>query len=388
MTRYHYLIALLLGVIGILIIAIFVSLRSQADDTSATSNITNSAPTISDFYLLFANTRAGTSRGSFTGIDASVVGGQKTIVLLETDPSSTPVHGTTTLEFGVEFADDNGCREITAVSSTEPSVTVRAYRNKNNGTSSCYTPAHHSSAQNDCYVETNSSTYSEQRPGVAYSNIASMYRGSFTGCDSADDTTASATVYVDIFDFSTPTDDDGTGQGGKWTFVVNVSDGMATSATSTLHAEMGTLTSLKVSSTLALGGVAKDADTSEIEIGVENTGNSATMKLRWTSVDGVRGSSGDTYYDFDCDAGWLAMSNLKAASSSGVAYASKFAMTTTSQPIDFYGNAAGPDNRYLNPPQTTTTESQRSTYWTLRATFPTGTAVKGSCTSTLRVTAY
>ncbi len=52
-NKFHYLTALLLGVVGLLIILIFVSLRSQADDTTrlAETTVTNTAPSVGDITL-------------------------------------------------------------------------------------------------------------------------------------------------------------------------------------------------------------------------------------------------------------------------------------------------------------------------------------------------
>jgi hypothetical protein len=91
-SRQHYLFALLLFMAGLLIILIFLTVRSQADDEQTDVGINNNAPTVESVHI--------SDRVTSNNISEIVVTDNETV------PSSTYVWG--------EWHDDNGCSQVTA----------------------------------------------------------------------------------------------------------------------------------------------------------------------------------------------------------------------------------------------------------------------------------
>jgi len=193
-SRQHYLFAILLFIAGLLIILIFLTVRSQADDTTASASVSNATPTIDSVTI--AESTGGADSDAIT----PVAGSTKTVY----------VHGA--------FHDDNGCAEVTAAAQ---GVKVLLY--SPNTTSSCDTD------NADCY---------ENDGGVACS---------YTNCAVGTDTVANYECQFALQYYADP---------GDWTAYVTANDGTATStADSSNTTTLAEITGISLSGSINYGGV-------------------------------------------------------------------------------------------------------------------------------------
>ena len=88
-NRQHLIFAILLGIAGLLIILIFVTIKSQADDSSTSASVTNASPSFDSIFIT----------------TTSVSTYQDNPVLTENTTTNVFVKGT--------FTDNNGCDEVT-----------------------------------------------------------------------------------------------------------------------------------------------------------------------------------------------------------------------------------------------------------------------------------
>ena len=93
--RLHYAIALGLGVVGLLIILIFVSIRSQADTTTSSVVVSNTTPTID--AIIGVGSVSTTVASTFTPI-------------AETNVTSNSMSTTFYAKF--DYTDANGCTQV------------------------------------------------------------------------------------------------------------------------------------------------------------------------------------------------------------------------------------------------------------------------------------
>lgn len=256
-SRQHYLFALLLFMAGLLIILIFLTVRSQADsngsDTSA--NIENTAPTVD--AVTFSLSDQG---GAANSVD-----------LTENSTKSAYVFGT--------FTDVNGCDTVTANGSA---VNVVLYSSANPGATggtSC------SADNSDCYIINSACTLSE--------------------CTGGTDITGSYSCPVSIQYYATPT---------AWIASVTAGDGYATSTALTDETAITTLAGLDLTNTdIAYGTLAIGATSSAQTVPVDNVGNiKIDSKISGTALTCVDGSIAVGQQHFSTSADFAAGSYYSA----------------------------------------------------------------------------
>ncbi len=228
-SNSHYIIALLLGVMGVLILLVFVSLRSQADNTGSTATVANQAPTVDTVTI--ASTSGGTGISAFD--------------LTENATTSLWVHGT--------YTDNNGCSEV----ESDGIETLIA----------------RSSVSSTCFADgsTTDDRYCYRQDSSVAGSVCSL-----TNCAGGTDVTGSYTCTFPVRNFADATDagGDATYSAQNWVGAVIISDGIDdgdNKYSSTF--EMNTLTAINVSSTVAYGSVALGATSSVQTITLTNTGN-------------------------------------------------------------------------------------------------------------------
>lgn len=212
-SKQHYLFAILLFIAGLLIILIFLTVRSQADDTNTSASVGNAAPSV----------------GAVTIAEASAGAQANTINLSE--------GATKTLYCHAEFIDNNGCDEV------DSGGNIKAVFYSDNTDANC------DADDADCYIvegEGNGCTVS--------------------ACAGGTDTTATVECQTDVQYYADATD---------WTCQIQVNDASATStasfATTTINACVGLAIT---GGPINFGTVALGATSNEQSITLNNTCNS------------------------------------------------------------------------------------------------------------------
>lgn len=239
-NKMHYLMALLLGIAGLLIILIFVSIRSQADTSSTTTTVANVDPVI---------TISNISQEAQYGAAAS------SLVTVEETSTGTFVYGT--------ISDSNGCADIDTLS-----FDITMYR-------SGVTDGHACTADDQNCYNTNSSGYT------------CSFEGNSNACDGGTDTDLAfgCTFYLQYF--ADPTDASAnTYSAQNWIVSTSVADysGGYDDASTTIELVQAMGIGLDNSSysygTLAFGGTSDD-----VPIDLRNTGNDSDQDIRVSSTD-------------------------------------------------------------------------------------------------------
>ncbi|MFH1789973.1 MAG: hypothetical protein ABH832_02810 [bacterium] len=229
--KYHYLLAAVLGVAGLLIILIFVSLRSQTSSVDTTVAVTNAAPTLSTINV------------------GSADGGS------QYNDSYTPTAETTsTIYVSGVITDTNGCNDITTAGGDM--FTVAFYTNTV-GDVACNTIGENEDTQ--CFYK------------VKTSDGCSL--GSTDECSSAEDETVS---FVCSFALPHYIDPD------AWTSKVWVTDQNSGTVSSTQGLTVTTLTAFNYTADIDYGTVAIRATSTEQTVNIINTGNDNDLDLQIT----------------------------------------------------------------------------------------------------------
>lgn len=328
----HYVIAILLGIVGLLIILIFVSLRSQADDTTTTATITNSTTTIDSVTV---STVAGTSGGALG-----------TLTLTENTTTSLYIHGT--------FTDNNGCEEI-ATTTGSGFLLIQA---KRSGFGTCDYP---SDAATDNFTSC-----------IVYqSNNSGAVSTTFSGCTAGGtDATGSYDVRIPV-DYNADNTTAGSFVGENWEVTVVPYDGNAYGSTTTAQTfEMGELKAINVTASIDFGELSIGTTSSEQTVTITNTGNSQ-------SVDALISGSNLT-----CTTGQLYRDFVHYATSSGAAWGNTYEVSETNAAQKIGQNQSG-----INAATVSSTPATSSTYLKLELPTPTSTVYGGSCSGTLTFTA-
>lgn len=217
--RQHYLFAVLLFIAGLLIILIFLTVRSQADDTESSATISNATPTVS------AVTVATASAGSAVATIDSITEGSTDTVY---------IHGTIT--------DQNGCEDITGANQGVKMV--------------FYGPGTNAACDQDtadCFIADD---------GGVYTNSCST-----AGCSAGTgDTDLTFECQITAQFYSDP---------GEWTVSVTANDGtVSSSANTATTSTVAELVGLNLGSGIDYGTLAVGATSaSDVSLSVENYGN-------------------------------------------------------------------------------------------------------------------
>lgn len=334
-SRQHLIFAVLLGIAGLLIILIFVTIKSQADDATTTTSVNNKSPTIDTLYVT----------------DVAYNGSGTTLDLTENTTTNVYIYGT--------YSDDNGCDEVATStgggSGYHAGVTTSLYRS---GMGSGCT------ATNErCYTGITCNTYACTPGGT--------------------DTTGSFACTTTVQYYAEPTDA-GTYTAQTWMATAtsgdkywdgtaitggNVTTVGVASSTST-GVELSTLTAIGLGSdgnggSIAYGALAlSGTSAADVTLALKNTGNV-------TNIPQASGTS------MTCSNGGVITAGYqKLATTTGVAYGSKTALTGSAVGIF---SATG-----CFPVGTSSGDSTTNTYWMIQ--LP-STGIAGSCSGTNTINA-
>ena len=326
-NKTQTLIAILLGVAGLLILLIFFIIRSQADDTTPSASIDDVQPTVETIRL------------------GTTVGGNQVLTAGPTSSLDLTENTTTTLSLNGTVQDLNGCEDITN-DDDDPLIGI---------------------------IATNDTVNTTQivDPTSTYALRASLGECSFSGCTGASDLDVDyeCTFGIEHFAANTTTDTPkGTGEALYWVAKVIVQDvdGGFPVSSSTATFEMNLLTAIDVGSSINYGSISFDTTSTEVALTITNTGNDNT-----TDIDLV-GTA------MTCTTGSIAVGQQRYDTSAGTYGTALTAASTT------------PLNADLAKQTSTSTQSTSSIYWDLFVPTPTSTSVAGTCTgtTTLYGTAY
>lgn len=304
---------LVLGVIGTIAGLSFLAQEIQADDASSSASVTNALP----------------SAGS-----VSVDSGAGSVTLLENTTQ------TVTATFTV--SDNNGCEDIDSHGAND---TIAVFHRTNVASGSgC------SADDDDCYAMSCSK--------------ANCTGG---GADLIYDFTCTAAVQF----HADPTDAGSANEATEWTATAIPRDNAGTDGTTATDTiEIATLTALNVTSSIAYGSLALNADTGSADqtTTVTNTGNEQID----IQLDGYGASDGDGY-SMACTVGTIAIGQERYDTATSTAWSSKTQLTDTATTLSSFNLA-----------KKTNGASTKDVYWGFG--LP-ATGVGGSCSGTVQFTA-
>jgi hypothetical protein len=227
-NKYHYIVGILLGIVGLLIILIFVSLNSQADDNQGTASttISNTAPTITAISL----SGSGYSGGTHTGVENT----------------------TTSLVWSITYTDSNTCDEVENSGSFVSKLALTS------AIGSCTTG---STDYLDCYEE-------------------NSYSGAFTctnDCTGTGDTEGTITCTFPLEHYVID---------GTWTASTSISDGSGGAVSTSTTFTVAKVTALElVDTVIDFGTLALGAESNEATTIVRNYGNDNGMGISVYTTD-------------------------------------------------------------------------------------------------------
>ncbi len=244
-SKQHALFALLLGIMGLLILLVFITIRSQADDASTTSGVTN----------------------SLASVDSIVVGLQNDGLA---DDITLTENTTTTVYVSGTFTDLNTCNDP----ANGGQIKVALGRSSNFTSDDCG-----AFDANDCVTEATAMTTG--------SGNGTYWDCSVGACDSSTDTTGTFVCNADLQYFLEPTDT-GTYSADTLKVAVSIHDGtgFGSIATNTSQ-EANTTTAIALDdSSIDYGTVALGGTSAEQTVVVTNTGNSISgIKVNISGTD-------------------------------------------------------------------------------------------------------
>jgi len=263
----HYIFGALLGIAGLVVLLIFVTLSSQADESytpTSTATITNSAPTI-DSITVSSTALSGSNLTPNEG------------------PDNLTTDVTTAVQLIINYTDLNTCQEVEANSGIG-SVTQYLL-----STESEYAVCNQYSADNnyDCYA------------AVDFSGCA------FSGCSGASDTTG---VITCDYDFTHFTAADANFTAG----VKDLYDG---------NDSVSGTTTINLVEYAAIGLINSELDFGTLAVGAVSATDGVTTSIRNTSNQDLTLSTYGT--DYTCSGvGTIPVENTYATTTAGVAVGS------------------------------------------------------------------
>jgi len=329
-NKTHYLVALLLGVVGLLIILIFVSMRSQAETGTATSSVSinNYTPTVDSVTI---STESGGAGADVTLLDDSTV--------------TVYVHG--------EYTDANGCDDVYTGTgyvsvALAPSGDLATCNGNARDSDQCY--ASQTIGGEDSFNPTE-----DQASGTC----------TFSNCVDAFDQTANFECTFPKFQFWA--------DGGTWGTRVIVYDGTDTStAHSSETATVNTLTAIGLlDSSVNYGSMPVASTSGAFDITIENTGNDEHLDI---DLSGTL---------MTCTVGDFSKGDIPGIGAqryfltSGTPWLGMTALTGVATKLDTNVSDAEDDGL-------TATKPTKNIYWRVKTpTF----GVSGSCSSTVTISA-
>lgn len=333
--RLHYAIALGLGVVGLLIILIFVSIRSQADTTSpqTTVTITSSTPTV-----------------LITGFGSVSTGESGTMDLsAETNVLANSVSNT--IHVYASITDANGCYQMSSPGYKYFKIA------KDDDVGCTGSSASSSVSMNTCF--NNNSIFAASTNDPAASCTYS--------CGNDGTTIGYLDCTVNI-PYRTPN--------GSWTATVYANDGaLSGSDTSVLTIQPNKAIKITGASsntaktTIIFGEVAVGSTSTEDRVDIYNVGNTSASTL---SISGSR---------MTCTAGsepTIDTSSVKYATTEGTAISSGSSVSSTAVTLVAAFDRT-PQSSWLSG----STSAVSSTWWALNLTSEQG--VGGTCTGTANI---
>ncbi|PIR73936.1 MAG: hypothetical protein COU35_05170 [Candidatus Magasanikbacteria bacterium CG10_big_fil_rev_8_21_14_0_10_47_10] len=328
----YHIIGILLGIIGLLIILIFVSLRSQADDTTSQASITNEAPTISN--VIVAASSQGSSLGTF----------------------NTSENASTNIYVRGDITDNNGCVEVDDGITQAGELRVLLYRTGATCTGQIDWD------ERNCYLfeNTNQSNY-DGGIGSANYDDGNGVTSDFTGCTQGTDITMSFEMKIPTsFNIDANID---------WVASAMVGDTVdftfgPTSTSDTFT--VATLSALDIDTAfLDFGTLSVGSTSTEQTVVVTNTGNNDSLDIQLSGTN------------MPCSIGTIATDNIRYSSSVG------FAWTAGTQLESASASFGVP----LAKSTVTTTASTDDSYWKLEVPVASSTGFSGACSGTITFTA-
>ncbi|MFH1286332.1 MAG: hypothetical protein ABII02_01090 [Candidatus Magasanikbacteria bacterium] len=337
-NKVQTMIVVLLGIVGLLILLIFLVIRSQADDATSEVGVDNIAPTITSFQLGYAPT----TNDIFVPIS-----GTSSLNLIEGT--------TTTIYANGSFQDLNGCQDVTqAIYQAEviPPFPLGSQRiSVTMGTD----------LKLNLYLYELGPTSTYHATEWAGDNNG---RGScvFSGCDNSADIDADFVCTFDIQFFADNTTADtpkGTGDAAYWIAKLKIRDDQLSLVQQQETFEVNLLTAVDIGDAINYGAVSIGERSATQTLVITNTGNDNT-----TDIDMIG-------LDMGCTEGTIPVTQQRYATSS--AYTGTQLALTSSTVFDFD----------LAKQVALWATSTDDTFWTLDVPTPGGGgALAGTCTGT------
>lgn len=338
-NKQHLVFAVLLGIAGLLIILIFVTIRSQGADQSSTTtaNVTNAAPSIQSIYLT-----------------DSMTGGAGTDITLE--PNTTKevyVMGT--------YSDNNGCDEVDiGAQGVTGNITSTLYRSGLAEGSNC------SADDLNCKTVLSCSTW---------------------GCDNDNADTIGSFQCTTTLQYFADATDAGAYSAQNWLATATVTDKFVAGAPTPVNSGTGTSEGSEVNSLTAIalgenaggadipyGSVALGAVSQEVLTIWRNIGNTAFNPK-------VSSAAAMNCTDENNNVTTIPVGNQHYATSSGVAYGDVSSPAPNEQKVlsGVATNVAAADHCYAKAQGTGASSSTGQIFWKIK--LP-STGVAGTCTGT------
>ncbi len=333
-SNQHALFAVLLGIVGLLILLVFITIRSQGDNASTTSAVGNALPTV----------------------DTVVVGPSTTAADITLTEGTT-----TTVTVSGNYTDTNSCHDVADTGHIKVQLGRQSAFSTGGTGPDCGTYD-----DNHCIVEN-----VQMASGV--SSGSTHWSCTVSNCTTSDDTTGSYVCTAPLQYYMTPTDAASRFTADKLKATVIMSDaGGAGAATGNTSQELNTTDALSldattVSSGINYGSIALGGTSAEKTVVVTNSGNScgdnvgvcAGIKVQISGSD-MTGSGCTTTID---------KGQQRWDINAGTAWTGQTALT------------GSPVNMVMSMPKAnTSTAVTASTYWKLK--LPT-TGVGGTCAGTV-----
>lgn len=279
---------------------------------------------------------------------------------IRADTSTSSASATNVVPVASAVSIDSAAASVTLTENTTTTVTVTATVTDNNGCEDI------DSVSVKLYRTDLTATGADDE-NHRYTVSATQDGGTCTAGGS--DLTATYTATIDVYYYADPTDAGSVNEATDWTAQVTPSD-EATGTADTDTIEMDTLTALNVTTTIAYGELALNANTGTTDqtTTVTNTGNEGLD----VDVDGYGASDGDGY-SMTCTLGTIPVANEKYHTTASTDYATKTALSDTAAEVD------------IDIAQRTDTVTTGDLYWGFGMPE---TGVGGSCTGTVVFTAH
>lgn len=263
-----------------------------------------------------------------TATAAATSGGNQSLLTLAENT-------TTTLYVYGAISDADGCEDV----ASNGTVTGTFYRSNHANGDTC------SADNNDCYAIANAQCTK-------------------TSCDGPEDTTFNyeCTAQIQYYADSTTA---GTHAGSDWTAKITATDATSATGSNVDAIEMNTTIAHSMASSIDYGTVDLDAESSQKTLTIINTGNSGVdIDI---SADG----------DMSCSQGTVPVGNVHYSETTGFEYVAGTAVTPS--PVEYELNLANRTND--------ASESTKSMYLKFRMPNPIVTALGGTCSNVLTITA-